>query len=198
MRRRAFAAAIAALALGLAGCDKLFPAKSPFKGIDVTGGSMGGELRLTDHDGRERTLADFRGKVVVVFFGFTHCPDVCPTALAKVAKAVKLLGSEASRVQVLFVTVDPQRDTPQLLKQYVTAFHPDFLALRGEGDALTKVTKAYHVYWAIREGRTPETYTVDHSGQLFALDREGKTRLLFAPEAESAAIAADLRLLMNT
>ncbi len=197
-RRAALAAALAVATLELAGCERLFaPAKSPFQGIDVTGGAMGGELRLTDHDGKPRTLADFRGKVVVVFFGYTHCPDVCPTTLADLASALKQLGNDASRVQVLLVTVDPKRDTPELLKQYVTAFNPGFIGLRGDTEALTRATKDFHVYWNVREGSTAESYTVDHSGQAYALDRDGKVRLLFAPGTAPAAIASDLRVLLN-
>jgi protein SCO1/2 len=197
-RRAALAAGLTAAALGLAACDKLFaPPKSPFQGIDVTGGAMGGELRLTDHDGKPRSIADFRGKVVVVFFGYTHCPDVCPTTLADLASALKLMGNEASRVQVLLVTVDPKRDTPELLKQYVTAFNPAFLGLRGDAAELTRATRDFHVYWSVREGRSADSYTVDHSGQVYALDGEGRVRLLFAPGTTPAAIASDLRLLLN-
>jgi len=134
--RRALAAALVVAALGMGGCERLFaPARTPFKGIDVTGGEMGGELRLTGHDGRARSAADFRGKLVVVSFGFTQCPDVCPTTLADLAAAMKLLGPEARQVQVLFVTVDPKRDSEELLRQYVPAFHPDFLGLHGDAAA---------------------------------------------------------------
>lgn len=193
------AAVVAAAAIALAGCDKLFgPAKSPFTGIDVTGGQMGGELRLTDHDGKARSLADFRGKVVVVVFGFTHCPDVCPTALADMAKAVRDLGDRGREVQVLFVTVDPKRDTAEVLRQYVPAFHPSFIALRGTEAEVSKVTKDFHVYAAERAGKTPDTYTVDHSAQSFVIDREGRIRLLLPPAMASAAIASDLRVLLNS
>ena len=195
--RLALAAALFAAALGTGGCDRVLgPAKGPFKGIDVTGGAMGGELRLTGHDGQARSLADFRGKLVVVSFGFTQCPDVCPTTLADLAAAVKLLGPDARQVQVLFVTVDPKRDSEELLRQYVPAFHPDFLGLRGNAAATTKVTKDFHVYAHERPGRDGN-YTVDHSAQIFVLDRHGKMRLLFPPGTPPANIAADLRLLLN-
>ena len=197
--RPAFAAALAVVAaLGLGACDRLLgPAKGPFKGIDVTGGEMGGELRLTGHDGRPRSLADFRGKVVVVSFGFTHCPDVCPTALADLAAAMKLLGPDARDVQVLFVTVDPKRDTEELLRQYLPAFHPDFLGLHGDAAATTKVTKDFHVYASERAGRDGD-YTVDHSAQIFVLDRQGKVRVLFSPGTPPASMASDLRVLLNS
>ena len=165
--RLGVAAAIAVAALGLASCDKLFTlGKSPFQGIDVTGGDMGGELRLTGHDGKPRSLADFRGKVVVVSFGFTHCPDVCPTTLADLASAMKRLGDDARRVQVLFVTVDPKRDTEELLRQYVPAFSADFIGLRGDAAATEKVTKDFRVYAHERPGKDGAEYTVDHSAHI--------------------------------
>lgn len=192
-------AVLFAAALALAGCDRLFaPARSPFAGIDVTGGEMGGDLRLTDHGGKPRSLADFRGKVVVVVFGFTHCPDVCPTALSDMARAVRQLGDREAEVQVLFVTLDPKRDSAELLRQYVPAFHPAFVGLRGSEADIERVKKDFHVYSAERPGKTPETYTVDHSAQSFVLDREGRVRLLLPPNTPSAAIASDLRILLNS
>ncbi len=190
--------AAVACVLALAGCDKLLgPAKSPFNGIDVTGTEMGGELRLADAEGRSRTLADFRGKVVVVSFGFTHCPDVCPTTLADLAKAVRKLGADARNVQVLFVTVDPKRDTAEVLKAYMPAFHPEFIALRGDAGATAAATKAFHVYAKERAGSAPDNYTVDHSSQSFVLDREGRIRLILPYGTAADAIASDLRVLMN-
>jgi protein SCO1 len=156
-----------------------------------------GELRLTDHNGQPRSVADFRGKVVGIFFGYTNCPDVCPTTLADVAAARKLLGADAERLQGIMVTVDPQRDTPQVLKQYVTAFDPSFLGLYGDDAALKKATQDFKVYWEVREGRTPETYTVNHSGFLYVLDREGRPRLLFPPGTAPAVMAADIRVLLD-
>ena len=197
--RLGVAAAIAVAALGLASCDKLFTlGKSPFQGIDVTGGDMGGELRLTGHDGKPRSLADFRGKVVVVSFGFTHCPDVCPTTLADLASAMKRLGDDARRVQVLFVTVDPKRDTEELLRQYVPAFSADFIGLRGDAAATEKVTKDFRVYAHERPGKDGAAYTVDHSAHIYVIDREGKVRLLISPGATPEAIAADVKLLLNS
>ena len=194
--RRAFLAFAAAL---LPACDRLLgQGGSPFKGIDVTGSQqVGGELRLEDHHGKPRTLADFRGKVVLVNFGYASCPDVCPTTLAEFAAAMKRLGPDAARVQVLFVTVDPKRDTPELLRQYLPAFHPDFLGLRGDEAATTRATKDFRVYASVREGQTPETYTVDHSGQSFAFDAQGRLRLVIPPSMGAEAIASDLRVLLN-
>ena len=196
--RRRIAAALACAIVLLAACDKLFAPKSPFQGIDVTGSQMGGELKLLDHNGKPRTLADFRGKVVVVIFGYTQCPDVCPTTLADLSSAVKKLGPDATRVQVLFVTVDPKRDTPELLRQYVPAFHPDFLGLYGDEAATKKATSDFKVYAQERAGKTADSYTVDHSAQTFAFDREGRLRLVFGYGMAPDAMASDLRILLNS
>ena len=198
IRWRFLAAALAAAAIGLGACDKLSPPRSPFTGIDVTGSPLGGALALTDQEGRKRSLADFKGKAVVVVFGFTHCPDVCPTALADMARAVRQLGEREQDVQVLFVTLDPARDSAELLKQYVPAFHPAFLGLRGSEAETTAVTKAFKVYSNQRPGKTPETYTIDHSAQSFVFDRAGRLRLMLPPNMASAAIASDLRLILNS
>jgi len=193
--RTAAAVACAALAFG---CDNLTPAKSPFKAIDVTGAPMGGELRLTDHNGKPRTLADFRGKVVLVNFGYTQCPDVCPTTLADLAGAMKKLGADASQVQVLFVTVDPKRDKPELLREYLPAFDPSFLGLYGDADATKKVESDFRIYAQERPGKTPGTYTVDHAAQTFVFDRNGKLRLVMGYGMAPEAIASDVRVLLNS
>ena len=194
---RRIAVALACAIVLLAACDKVFAPKSPFQGIDVTGSRMGGELKLVDHNGKARTLADFRGKVAVVVFGYTQCPDVCPTTLADLSSALKKLGPDGARVQVLFVTVDPRRDTAELLRQYVPAFHPDFLGLRGDAAATSQATKDFHVYAQERTGKTADGYTVDHSAQTFAFDREGRLRLVFGYGMAPEAMASDLRILLN-
>ena len=197
-RRRFLALAALPAALLAAGCDRIFtPARSPFHGVDVTGADMKGELRLKDHTGKERTLADFRGKVVALFFGYTQCPDVCPTTLADMANAMQLLGADAQRVQVLFVTVDPKRDTPELLAQYVPAFNPDFLGLYGDANATAKVTKDFKIYAQERPGSQAGTYTMDHSAQTLVFDREGRLRLLLPYGLEAAKIAGDFKVLLN-
>ena len=195
---RALGVALACAALTLAGCDKLSPSKTPFKGIDVTGSSMGKELRLTDHDGKPRSLEDFRGKVVVVTFGYTQCPDVCPTTLSDLSATVKRLGADASQVQVLFVTIDPKRDKPELLRQYVPAFHPDFLGLYGDEAATRKATGDFKVYAQERAGKTAETYTMDHTAQTFAFDKHGRLRLVLPYGATPEAMASDLKILLNS
>lgn len=188
--RRDFVAIVAALVA--VGCTP-----EPFVGTDVSRAAYGGDLRLTDHTGRPRTLADFRGKVVVLFFGYTQCPDVCPTALAEAAQAVRSLGERADRVQVLFVTVDPERDTAELLAAYVPAFHPDFLGLRGDADQTQAATQAFRVFHRRQAGKTPESYTVDHSAGTLVLDRLGRPRLYFGHGRGWQALAHDLRLLVD-
>jgi protein SCO1/2 len=195
---RGIAVALACAGLALAGCDKLSSPKTPFKSIDVTGAPMGRELSLVDHNGKPRTLQDFRGKVVVVTFGYTQCPDVCPTTLSDLSSAVKKLGADASRVQVLFVTVDPKRDKPELLRQYVPAFNPDFLGLYGDAAATKKATSEFKVYAQERAGKTADTYTVDHTAQTFAFDKEGRLRLVIGYGATPDAMASDLRILRNS
>ena len=191
-------AATAALLLALSACDGLSGAsRTPFKGADVTGSPWHSEARLVDQDGKPRTLADFNGKLVVLIFGYTHCPDVCPTSLADMAKAMKQLGSDAPRVQVLFVSVDPKRDTPELLRQYVAAFDPRFVGLTGDADALARLVKDYRLFAEVRESPNPAEYVVSHSGQMFVLDRDGKPRLMFPPGMPAADMAADLKVLLD-
>lgn len=198
-RRSLLVAALSIAAMASSGCDKLFtPAKSVFHGVDVTGADMGGDLRLKDHTGKDRTLADFRGKAVALFFGYTQCPDVCPTTLADMARAMQLLGADAERVQVLFVTVDPRRDTPELLARYVPAFNPSFLGLYGDAASTSRVTKDFKIYAQERPGSAPSSYTMDHSAQTLVFDREGRLRLLLPYGLEPAKIAGDLKLLLNS
>lgn len=180
----------------LAGCSGA-PETPKFKLTDVTGASFGKELGLTDHNGRPRTLADFRGKVVTVFFGFTHCPDVCPTTLAEMAQVVKELGADGGRVQVLFVTVDPERDTQQLLKQYVPSFNPAFLGLYGDAGATTRAAKEFKVFFQ-KQPAKDGGYSVDHSAGTFILDREGRLRLYAQYGAGAAPMLHDIRILLGS
>jgi protein SCO1/2 len=175
----------------LAGCDN----RAHFKGTDVTGADYGKSLQLTDHTGRARSLEDWRGKAVVLFFGFTHCPDVCPTTLAEVANALKQLGPDAQRVQVLFVTVDPERDTPEVLGKYVTAFDPGFLGLYGDADATRRAAKEFKVYYEKR--KTDGGYTVDHSGQSYVIDPQGRLRLFVRHDRIASDLPEDLRTLLK-
>ena len=191
------ALAVLAMAVAVAGCDPGARA-SPFKGIDITGSEIHASATpLTGADGRPHSLAEYRGKAVLVIFGYTHCPDVCPTSLADAAKALKALGNDASRVQVVFVGVDPKRDTPQLLRDYVTAFRPDFVGLTGSRDAIVAFTKDFKVYSNVEESDEPAKYKVEHSGQMIVLDPKGQPRLMFAPGMPSADIASDLKVLLD-
>jgi protein SCO1/2 len=183
-----------ALALALAACG---PQGPKFRSTDVTGSSFGRELALTDHTGKPRTLADFRGKAIVVFFGYTQCPDVCPTTLAALADAMRGLGADADRVQVLFVTVDPERDTEELLSRYVPAFDPRFLGLRGDAEATARVAKEFKIVYQKQPGRTPGSYTVDHSAGTFIFDAQGRLRLYVGHSQGPEVFAHDLRELLN-
>jgi protein SCO1/2 len=189
------AAVLLAFALSLAGCGREGP---NFRGSDVTGSSFGREFALTDHDGKARTLADFRGKVVVLFFGYTQCPDVCPTTLSTLAEAKKRLGPDGDKVQVLFVTIDPERDKPELLLPYVTAFDPSFLGLYGDADATARTAKEFKIIYQKQPGPTPETYTMDHSAGTFVFDTEGRLRLYVAHGQDAELFAHDLRELLRT
>ena len=184
--------ALLALVLGCA------PEAPKFRSTDITGADFGRELALTGHDGKPRVLADFRGKAVVVFFGFTHCPDICPTTLADAAQAMKALGKDAERVQVLFVTVDPERDTPELLARYVPAFDARFLGLTGDAAAVQKAAKEFKVYYEKRPGKTPGEYSVDHSAQSFVLDPQGRLRLFVRHDRIAQDLAEDLRTLIRS
>ncbi len=176
----------------LAGCDSGGP---QFRSTDITGAPYGHALELADHTGTPRRLEDWRGKAVVLVFGFTHCPDVCPTTLADIALAMKELGSDAERVQVLMVSVDPERDTPQALAKYVTAFDPRFVALRGDLEATRKVAQEFKVYFEKR--KQGESYTVDHSAQSYVIDPQGKLRLLVRHDRIPQDLAHDLRALLS-
>lgn len=186
--------AVLCLAAALAACD---PARPKFRGTDITGVDYGKALALTGHDGKPRTLADFRGKAVVLFFGFVHCPDVCPTTLAEMAGVMKTLGEDAARVQVLFVTVDPERDTAEVLSKYVPAFHPSFLGLYGDAEATQRAAKEFKVFYEKRAGSSPGSYSVDHSAQSYVIDPAGRLRLFVRHERIAADLAADLRTLLK-
>ena len=180
----------------LAGCGGDAPPAPKFSLTDVTGAGFGRELSLTDHNGKPRTLADFRGKVVTVFFGFTHCPDVCPTTLAEMAQVMKALGPDAGKVQVLFVTVDPERDTPQVLQQYVPSFDPSFLGLYGDLDATARAAKEFKVFYQKQPAKNGG-YSVDHSAGTYVLDRDGRLRLFAQYGQGSAPLVHDIRILLD-
>ena len=184
-------------ALLLAACDNSAP---KFQNLDITGNTQfGSDFALPDTTGKVRTLADFKGRAVVLFFGYTHCPDVCPTTMAELSEALKELGPDAAkRVQVLFVTVDPERDTAQLLGQYVPAFNPAFIGLRPADDAqLKKVTKDFRVYYAKVPDKTPGSYTMDHTAASYVFDTNGKLRLFVRDGQGPGSWVHDLKLLLD-
>lgn len=178
----------------VAGCHSGQPS---FQSTDITGADFGKTFALTDHNGKPRTLKDFRGQVVVMFFGFTHCPDVCPTTLAELAVAVKKLGPSGEKVQVLLVTVDPERDTPELLAKYVTAFNPKFLALRGNADETARVAREFKVIFQKVAGPRPDNYSMDHSAGSYIFDRQGRLRLYVGYGRGSDVFAHDIDLLLT-
>jgi len=187
---RSGAAAIAAALL--AACGK----KPSFNSIDVSGSDLGTDLSLTDFNGKPRTLQDFKGKVLVVFFGFVQCPDVCPTALAEFKQVKNQLGQDGERLQVVFVTVDPERDTPEILREYVTQFDPSFLGLRGDADATARVAKSFKVFYAKVPGKEPGSYTMDHTAGVYIYDPEGHLRLFARHNTGAEALTSDIRQLL--
>ena len=183
------AAAFAAIACG-SGSPK-------FMASDVTGTTFGRDFQLVDHNGKPRTLADYRGKAVVMFFGYTQCPDVCPTTLSELAEAMKRLGADADRVQVLFVTVDPERDTQELLSKYVPAFDPRFVGLYGDADATARTAKEFKILYQKQPGQMPGTYTVDHSAGTFIFDPNGKLRVYVGYGQGPEVYAHDIKELLR-
>nr|WP_236953942.1 SCO family protein [Hydrogenophaga sp. PBC] len=196
-RRTALALGTAWLAGGafLAGCS---PRAPTFKSTDITGATFAQDLKLTDHTGQLRTMADFRGKAVVVFFGFTQCPDVCPTSMTTLAEVKRLMGDQGKQLQVLFITVDPERDTLPLLKEYMANFDPTFLALRPEPSELKAVADSFKIYYRKAEGATPMSYTMDHSAGKYVFDSNGVVRLFSSYGTDPAVIAEDILTLLSS
>jgi protein SCO1/2 len=186
-----------AMVLLLAGCDKLATKPPSFQNTDLTGLDYAKGFELTDHTGHKRTLADFRGKVVVLFFGYTQCPDVCPTTMIEMATVLKELGSKADQVQVLFVTLDPERDTRELLASYVPAFDKRFLGLYGDAAATAKVAKEFKVFYAKQPGGEPGSYSMDHTAGSYVFDRDGNIRLFLRHGQGTAPIVHDLKQLLS-
>ena len=188
----------ASLALGIAAfaAFQLKGEQPRFEAVDITGVDWGKGFTLTDHNGVQRTLGDFGGQVVALFFGYTGCPDMCPTTLALLGASLERMGADARRVQVLFVTVDPKRDSPEVLAQYVPAFHPSFLGLYGDEQAIARTAREFKVFFEARPPNDRGYYAVDHSGQVFVFDTHGRLRLFIKPESTPEAIAHDLRALL--
>ncbi len=181
----------------LSACGEKQVAQPQFATADITGAPWGTDFRLNDHHGQVRSLADFRGKAVVLFFGYLNCPDVCPTTMVKLAAAMQALGDDANRVQVLLVTLDPKRDTPEILKQYVPAFHPAFLGLRGDEYATSNLAKDFKLVYQPQKPNADGFYTIDHSGGIYVFDPHGRIRLFISDEHSPDVIARDLRSLLQ-
>jgi protein SCO1/2 len=203
--RAAFHAVCLGALLALGGCgDKgadggqmlLAPVNSSFKNTDVTGLDYAKDFSLTDHNGKRRTLADFKGKVVVVFFGYTQCPDVCPTTMAELAGVVKQLGPDGDKVQVLFITIDPERDTQAFLAKYVPSFDPRFLGLRGNSAETAKVAKDFKVFYQKVPGKDPGSYTMDHTAGSYVFDPKGRVRLFLRHGQGADPVVHDLKILL--
>ena len=189
---------LAALSLALIACGERTGAPpSPFKSTDVSSVDWGRDFHLLDHRGNRRSLADFKGKVVMLFFGFTHCPDICPTTLADMARTVNALGGEGSRVQGLFVTVDPSRDTPEVLARYVSTFHPSFVGLYADESTTAALAREFKFFYAAPPGHAHDEYTVTHGSAIYVYDPEGRLRLLMGQERTVEAMVADVRLLLK-
>lgn len=192
--KRWLAAALTLVAFGLAGCQ---PAASPaFQATDITGADFARDFKLTDHNGAVRTLADFKGKVVAVFFGYIHCPDVCPTTLSDFSIALRQLGPQANQVQVIFVTLDPQRDTPDLLKQFVPAFNPSFLGMYADTEGLKQLAHEYKVVYQKTSVKGADDYLIDHSAGTYIYDPQGRLRLLMPYGSSPETIVHDLKILL--
>ena len=188
------ACALALSLLGLSACSEPKPA---FKAVDITGADYAKELNLTDQNGQVRKLKDFSGKLVVVFFGYTQCPDVCPTTMQELAEVKGLLGPDGDKLQAVFVTVDPERDTTELLKAYVENFDASFVALRPTQEQLPAITKEFKIYFKRVEGKTPTSYTMDHSAGSYTFDTQGRVRLFNRYGMGAQALADDFKLLLK-
>lgn len=189
-----------AAALLLSGCDQarqLFGSPARFNSTDITGAEYARNFALTDQDGKERTLADFKGKLTAVFFGFTQCPDVCPTALAELAQVKQQLGPEGEKLQGVFISIDPERDTAEVLKAYMGNFDKSFVALRGSAEQTAAVAREFKVYYAKVPGKTPDTYTMDHTAGIYVFDTQGRIRLFARHNMGAQALAADLKQLLQ-
>jgi protein SCO1 len=195
IKRRTFlGSAIALGALGLAGCEKK---ALPFNGVDITGANWGKNLSLPDTSGQIRTLADFKGKVVSLFFGFLNCPDFCPTHLSRQLEVMRLLGADAAKLQTLFVSVDPERDSPAAIKAYLAGFHPSFIGLTGSAAQLQANAKEFKAFFAKAPlAGSAASYSVDHTTNTLVFDPSGQLRLLLRHDLGAAEVAADLKRLL--
>ena len=195
-RRALLAGAVAALPLALMACTPKPAGPLPFEGSDISGTHLGRDLSMTDTTGATRTLADYKGKVLLVFFGYTQCPDVCPTAMAQAAQALQILGDQAAKVQVIMISVDPARDTPEILGAYVHAFDPSFVGLTGTPEQLDKTARSFKAFYAKEDSSTPGQYAMNHSAAFYLMDRDGEARALLGPSLTPEDMAHDIKLLL--
>ena len=186
---------IAAAAAALAACQPAVP-PALFKGIDITGATYARDFSLPDAEGAMRSLGEFKGKVVLVFFGFAQCPDVCPTTLGRAIEVRKLLGADGNKVQVVLITVDPERDKPEVLREYMKAYDPSFIALRGNAGQLADTAKEFKVFFQ-KVPTSKDSYTMDHTAITYAFDPKGRVRLALRHEQSAADVAADLKMLLS-
>ncbi|MBC7664206.1 MAG: SCO family protein [Caulobacter sp.] len=193
--RRFLFSLAAAVALALSGCDRAAPPHH-YNAFDITGATYAQGFDLPDFDGKPRQVSDFAGKLTVVFFGYTQCPDACPTTMAELSGILKSLGPDASRVQVVFITVDPSRDTPALLKNYVTNFRPDFLALRGDEAQTKQVIHDFKLVVEKVPGKTADSYTIDHTAGTYIFDTQGRVRLFASQSLDPALLTDDMKALL--
>jgi protein SCO1/2 len=184
-----------ALFVALGGCQQ--QSGQSFNSVDITGASYASDFSLTDNNGNKRTLADFRGKVVLVFFGYTQCPDVCPTTMADMAQVRAKLGSLGDKLQIVFVTVDPERDTQALLAQYIPSFDPSFIGLYGTADDIARTAKEFKVIYQKVPGKTPSSYTIDHSAGSYVFDPQGRVRLFVRHSQSIDSIVDDVKRLLK-
>lgn len=196
LRRALLLAAASAVFLGACSDKPADATASGFSGIDITGADYAKGFTLTDHNGKTRSLTDFKGQVVVIFFGFTQCPDVCPTSMGELAEARRLLGPQGDKLQGLFISIDPERDTPEIMKAYMASFDPSFLALYAAPDQLPELAKSFKVYYKKVDGKTPTSYTMDHSAGSYVYDTQGRVRLYHRYGSGSPALAGDVKKLL--
>lgn len=194
-RRDALSCSLASVALLALGACERQGAGGPFESIDVRGAEWGRDFRLQDADGHTVQLADFRGRCVLLFFGFTQCPDVCPTALSRAADVMQRLGAQATRLQVIFVTVDPERDTPAVLREYTRAFDPSFIGLHADPATTASTAQTFKVFY--RKVPTGASYTMDHTATSFVFDPAGRLRLAVRHEQDAASLYADIARLLK-
>lgn len=184
------------MATSLALLSACAPDKPQFKSIDITGADYARDFQLADQNGQTRSLADFKGRVVVVFFGFAQCPDVCPSALSELAQIKQQLGKDGERLQAIFITVDPERDSAEVLKAYMGNFDPGFLALRPTPQQLPELARHFKIFYKKNEGKTADSYTMDHSAGSYVFDPQGRVRLYTRQGTGAAALLEDIRLLL--